>query len=1262
MQMNTNSAAAQMEDMDGMKHMDGKGDMPHSKDHAALDKLIDSASPTHRAVKNGAWSDASTWAGGKIPGNGAKVLIGDGLTVTYDQVSEDRLQTIAIKGNLKFATNQDTQLYVETILNSEDGKLDIGSQQQSVANGKSARIIFTSDRAVNRAWDPTQLSKGLVSHGEVNIYGARKSEKAALKGNATAGNNVLTFKGDLSGWAVGDQIVLGGTGRTYKGKDTDNSRLQDEVLTITEINGNNVRFTNNDIKTGDNTVLRYDHTVSTYADAGELDLYVANLTRNVSFETENGKDVPIDRRAHVMLMHNPNVNVFNAGFYDLGRSDKTKIVDDIGQNVDGSKGNGTNIRGRYALHLHKTGVGKGTAILRGNAVSGSPGWGIVQHESSAGLEDNVVFDVAGAGIVAESGNETGWWTDNLVMKSTGVDWRTGQDQRKNREKKFDLGFQGDGYWIQGAGLIKNKDNKAISSNRTGMVVFGSALDLNEVHRPIETIQVSDLPSEIQKLLPADQTEIDIRDVPMADIVGFEAYNGTNGLRIWAKGTNFDGENEFSNKGGEDALETAHLGRSKVKDFKIWHNSWGGAEVLYSSNVTLEDGLILAKDDKWGGGGSGLFNNHAAFNSTFDNLTIKGYQKGAQLEYPNTNKDFIAPTLKNSTFSDNVYNLDEVGDEADMEGRPDDFGLFTKLENNQFAEAEGSNATPTARFSAQALGGLSVELDASASSDSDPLLPGDGSPRPLDSKGIAAYAWDLDNDGKNDAYGRTLKQTFDRAGSRKVGLTVFDAQGKANKTAQTVNVQPTAYGNAFMNGNFDSSETLESWQSYSQWSDMGWYKSPDAQTNGGMAKLSKPGKWSGFVGQVVRDQSIHRGDQTLSFKLKNVEGDPSKDWKKNEVSVELWGVNGAFDHTAWEDEGPTKVGAMPMQRTQLVDDMFGGETGKDSEFFDWKTLSYDVDLGKGYDYLLFQVKGSRMADSGDYVAVDNVSLNGPANSIPGQINPPNTINPTPSFAPSSPDKPTPPPVTEPDTEEPDTENPDTPGSTPDKPTGKDPQSLVTQLSFEEGEGRVSKDTAPGSVENNAKFTRGAEWGEGKFGGAVALNGERGMALVSGASENQDNKLVQETLSMWFKADSTGGKDQQVLFERGSKRAGLNAYIENDQLLIGGWNNRKREQVSAWARSDNVKSGQWHHLAVAIEGQADSAESTLTAYLDGMKIDQAESLDLVHRSRISLGNTSGSTLFESGSGTHKSSGLAGAIDEVKIFNEALSDSQIKGLSAA
>ncbi|MGB3298589.1 MAG: G8 domain-containing protein, partial [Phormidesmis sp.] len=864
--------------------------MAHSPDHAALDKLIAGATPTHTAVKSGAWSDPTTWSSGKVPGNDAKVFIGEGFTVTYDQIGMDRLKTIAIEGDLKFAADQDTQLYVETILNSEKGKLDIGSANQPIAADKITRIIFTSDSSIDTQWDPTQLSKGLVSHGEVNIFGADKLDKIELTGDATAGSNSLTFKQSPSGWQVGDKIVLGGTSYGWNGNDQDNSRLQDEVLTITSISGNQVSFVNDDIKGENRDVLRFDHLRSPLAEASETSLYAANLTRNVSFETENGKAVPIDHRAHVMLMHNPNVKVVNAGFYDLGRSDKTKLVDDIGKNVDGSNGNGTNVRGRYALHLHKTGVEDSSSpasLVEGNVVSGSPGWGIVQHESKADLKDNVVFDVVGSGIVAESGNELGSWTDNIVIKTTGIKQESIAAQETAREQRFDLGFKGEGFWIQGAAMIENKGNTAISSNDTGMSLFGGALDIDDpsFFRPISTVKISQLPTEIQKLFPAGQTEVDIRDIPMATVEGFQAYNNLYGLDVWGHSTNFDGEVYFSSDGDGPLPDTAHLGRSQVKDFKLWGNRWIGAKVQYSSNVDLKNGLILGAGNEKVTGGSGLFSNHAAFNAVYDNLSIAGFRQGAQIEYPNSDKDFIATTLKNSTFEGNSYNLNAVGDENDNDSRPDDFGSFLKLDNNQFA-APNSNRAPTAQVDSQAAGGLAVTLDASASSDADPLLPEDGTPRDLASKGIAAYGWDLNNDGTIDRFGRVLNHVFDSAGRKEISLTVVDDQGQATTVKQTIDVQPSAYGNAFAGGDFNSDmPVLEPWKSSSEYSDEGWYVHGDSKITDGVAQLSKPGGWNGFVGQVARNEKVHRGAQTLSFRMKKVEGAPESSYgDKNKVTV------------------------------------------------------------------------------------------------------------------------------------------------------------------------------------------------------------------------------------------------------------------------------------------------------------------------------------------------------------------------------------------
>ena len=1223
----------------GMSHGGPKqGSFVDPMDHMndPVQKLIDSTSHTHTAVKSGAWSNPKTWSNGKVPGNNAKVLIKKGAVVTYDQVSDARLETVSIEGNLKFATNKDTQIKVKTILNGSTGRLDIGSAGQSVAADKQAQIIFTSDSGIDKKWDPNQLSKGLVSHGVVNIYGADKADKLELVGDAAKGSSVLRFNDSPQGWQVGDRIVLGGTNYVFRGKDSDNSRFQDEVLTITSIKGKEVRFVNEDIKSGNRNVLRFDHTRSNLANsANKLSLYAGNLSRNVTFETENGKNVPIARRAHVMLMHNPNVKVLNAGFYELGRSDKSKPVDDVGKNVDGSNGKGTNVRGRYALHLHRTGaddINGQAAILRGNAVEGSPGWGIVQHDSHAGLEDNVVFDVVGAGIAAESGNEIGWWTDNLTIKTTGISLGQAQKERNIRERRYDFGIQGTGYWIQGAGLIKNKDNTAISSNQTGMEVFGSVLEPSLYKRDATTLKVANLPPELKKLFPAGQTEVDIRDVPMAEIDGFESYNASIGLRIWAHNTNFDGELNFSTP----YPKTAHEGRSLIKDAKLWENRFGGAFVEYSSNVDIKDSLILGRDNgPLLAGGQGLFNNQASYGSEYDNLTVSGFTEGIDFDNPNTDKPFITTSLSNSTVIGNAYNLGKVGGSI-QQGVPDDYAAFVKFKNNTFSEAK-NNKAPMAKFSAKALGGLAVELDASASQDPD-------ASKKLASKGIAGYGWDLDGNGSIDAYGRTLSHVFDKAGNKNVALTVLDSKGKATTSKQTVKVQPSAYVNAFADGDFGAGTKTQN-RSNSQGSDEGWFVSDGVRIKNGFAQLSKSGDRSNFMGQVTRNDKVHRGQQTLSFKLKNLEGAASnKAFEQNEVSVRLWGVNGQFDNAMPRAaNGPQQVGTLPMQRTALATKTFTKQNGG---FFDWKNISLDVNLGKGYDYLLFQVNAERGNNPKDLIAIDNVSLMGKANAIGGDPVPPDNGS-------NSPVVPTNPPTPEP------TPEPKTP-----QPIAPSEIVPVVRLSFDESSGMMTAvDSSTAGQNNSGRLTGSASRENGKFGKAVKFDGSNGSRVAINNSEDINLGINPErTISMWFKTDDASSDKKQVLYEEGGRSRGLNMYVEDDLLYFGGWSNKGNWAKGDWVttKPNQVKSGEWHHVALVLDGDDTLKPNALTAYLDGKKVGSAQGTQMWrHVDRIGIGNTNGSSRYADGSGGNRK-GLIGSVDEFQLYNDALSANQVQQLA--
>ena len=1240
----------------GMNHGGPKkGSFVDPMDHMndPVQKLIDTTRHTHVAVRSGAWSNPNTWSNGKVPGNNAKVLIRKGTVVTYDQVSDVRLETVSVEGNLKFATNKDTQIKVKTILNGASGRLDIGSAGQSVAADKQAQIIFTSDSGIDTKWDPKQLSKGLVSHGIVNIYGADKADKLELAGDVKKGDSVLRFKETPKGWKVGDRIVLGGTQYIFRGKDSDNSRFQDEVLTVTSIKGKEVRFVNEDIKSGKNNVTRYDHTRSQLASsADKLSLYVGNLSRNVSFETENGKNVPINRRAHVMLMHNPNVKVLNAGFYELGRSDKSKPVDDVGRNVDGSKGNGTNVRGRYALHLHRTGaddINGQAAILRGNAVEGSPGWGIVQHDSHAGLEDNVVFDVVGAGIAAESGNEIGWWTDNLTIKTTGISLGQAQKERNIRERRYDFGIQGTGFWVQGAGLIKNKDNVAISSNQTGMEVFGSVLEPHLFMRDATTLKVNNLPPELRKLFPASQKEVDIRDVPMAEIDGFESYNASIGLRIWAHNTNFDGELYFSTP----YPKTAHEGRSLIKNAKLWENRFGGAFVEYSSNVDIKDSLILGRDKgPLLAGGQGLFNNQASYGSEYDNLTIAGFTEGIDFDNPNTDKAHITTSLSNSTVIGNAYNLGKVGGPI-QQGVPDDYAAFVKFKNNRFSDAK-NNKAPIARFKTKALGGLAVELDASASQDLDPLRNNNGSLKKLASKGIAGYGWDLDGNGSIDAFGRTISHVFDRAGNKNVVLTVLDSQGKATQLKQTVKVQPSAYVNAFEDGDFGR-ETKTQGRSNSQGSDQGWFVSNGVRVKNGFAQLSKSGDRNNFMGQVTRNDRVHRGQQTLSFKLKNLEGAAAnKAFEQNEVTVRLWGINGQFNNDRPRaGEGPSQVGTLPMQRTALVTKTFTKQNGG---FFDWKKISLDVNLGKGYDYLMVQVNADKSNHPKDFIAIDDISLMGKANAIGGNPLPPGGGGnpPTPPTEPLPPvNPPVNPPSNPPSNPKPPTQNPTPPGDI----------EPVVRLSFDENNGMVTAvDSSTAGQKNNGRLMGPVRRQNGKFGKAVTFQGNNSRVAINNSEDINLGINPERTISMWFKTNDASSDRKQVLYEEGGRTRGLNMYVKDKLLYFGGWSNKGNWGDGDWVttRPNQVKSGRWHHVALVLDGDDKLKPNTLTAYLDGRKVGSEQGTQMWrHVDRIGIGNVNGSTRFADGSRGNRW-GLMGSVDEFHLYNDALSASDVRKLA--
>lgn len=982
------------------------GDEIRAGEHAALFALIDSADATNVAVQEGLWSSPETWSNGSVPVAGERVLIHSTVEVIYDVQSDVPLEWLRVDGVLTFEHDVNTRLLVETLATAPRSTINIGTSSAAIQADVTAEILIdTTGGGLSPLEDPTLVGRGFISHGSTNIFGAEKVEHTTLAGDALAGASFLELSDTTipAGWRVGDTLLLAGTeadasllnnagqAAAIVAADADNARFRDELLEITAfemVDGlvrvlfNNV--TNQSAIDAGLTTLLWNHQrpEGETFDAAELSIHVANLSRNVVVRSSD-PTVATQQRGHFMVMHNVNAEIHHAQFRDLGRTDKRQVVDDpaaIG-NFDGTPGTGTNPRGRYGLHAHRLGAGSldgPVAQITGNVVWGTPGWGIVHHDSHLVLEDNVVFDVVGAGIVAEDGNELGLWRNNLVVKTTGDlvnNFDDGALFQTLRGPRFDLGFVGSGYWVQGGGLgIRMEDNVAVSSNAAGFDIVHNTDGLANVEQI--SVDLIEDPVVRQAIVDAGFAFVTPNNIPPRGIDGLVAYNGFRGIHTWLH------NRDSGNMEGTFTFPTflAHDFRSRIENFSIW-NVQSGVQNFYSTRFDFVNGLVVGNvaspvpyfadpgQQANNSSGIGISHNHAeANNILFDGLRLEGFEYGYQVFSPlDTALQRVTPyatsELRNVAFA-NVEHAFSPTNGSNPNSQAHRFSdLFILDEASTFDTlGSGVNVAPTAVFGFTAGEGISVQLDAAASFDSDPspeVRAGDD--------GIVAYAWDLDADGQyDDAFGRLLTLNFDSAGDYSIGLRVWDDDGATSTTSQVVTVTETPTTNPWSDAGFDDAGPFagEYYRFASERRDEDWIARDVVRNAAGFAEIGTPQFGLGNLGQIVRDEHVRRGPQTFSFDVITTDAlnEP------NLLQVQLFGVNGQFD---LDDGVPSSIFAMtPPEVTTLVD-----VNVATAQIPNWQTQSFDIDLGAaGFEYLVISIEYfGYNYQQGDYFAFDNFSL-------------------------------------------------------------------------------------------------------------------------------------------------------------------------------------------------------------------------------------------------------------------------------------------------
>ena len=387
---------------------------------------------TIRVEQSGNWS--SVLAGANLNTNDI-VLIPEGVEVVYDLNSNPSFKAIAVKGELIFDPNKNTQLTVDTIHVYVTGALKISPQNSDI----KTEIVFKGK--INTGEDPEQFNLGLVATGGlVQINGANKETPVTQVVEAKAGSSVITVEQN-TGWKVGDELYLSDD-QTNINITTPNYRHTDqtEQVFITGLNGTLVTL---------NKALAFDH-----------NSYITNVSRNVVLRS----DVENGDRGHILASGHAHVTINNTLLKNLGRTTVEPLDDTI---VSGATIShvGTNQNGRHVLHVRFL---QNSFLFKGNTIVGAERIGILNHKGSGIISNNIVIGAKGAGIATATGAETGLIVGNTILgrgKGVGsigkgsVPARSDSNRFKDSQGE-DIASDGFGIWLRGP-LTKVESNLVV---------------------------------------------------------------------------------------------------------------------------------------------------------------------------------------------------------------------------------------------------------------------------------------------------------------------------------------------------------------------------------------------------------------------------------------------------------------------------------------------------------------------------------------------------------------------------------------------------------------------------------------------------------------------------------------------------------------------------------------------------------------------------------------------------------------------------------
>ncbi len=309
------------------------------------------------------WSDASSWAGGKVPVAGDAVTIPTGKAILLD-VSPPALTSLQIDGSLVF-DDKDIALTAGWIM--VHGTLRIGTSAAPYT--KRALITLTASPDGQNVQGMGNKVLGVMSGGTLDIHGEHRTTWTRLGATAASGATQLTLDQTID-WRVGDRLVVASTDFDY---------TQDEELKITAASGASVTI---------EQPLAFQHYGQIQSFAGKnVDerAEVGLLTHNITIQGDSVGSAG-GYGGHIMVMSGGTARVEGVELYHMGQ--KSQLA-------------------RYPMHWHMAGAVDGQYFAFSSVWRSFNRCVTVHGSSNARVEGNVCYDDIGHGYFLEDGAETG---------------------------------------------------------------------------------------------------------------------------------------------------------------------------------------------------------------------------------------------------------------------------------------------------------------------------------------------------------------------------------------------------------------------------------------------------------------------------------------------------------------------------------------------------------------------------------------------------------------------------------------------------------------------------------------------------------------------------------------------------------------------------------------------------------------------------------------------------------------------------------------